>query len=126
MEASQVYFIIKAALASFLISAAHLKILSHFFFPEYELDWRRIFTISLKTFVPASVIAMASILWIDYLGSVWPGIIVASCIAIYLARRMLIQAGIDRPEAVRLLIPWFTAMLLLWIVFLILGGYLQV
>jgi len=126
MELDQIYLVCTVALAPFVVSAGHLKILFHFYFPEYEMDWKSIAVIPLKTFVPASLIAMVSLFWLDYLGGVWPGIIVASCLAVYIAQRLFVKAGMERSEAFRLIFPWYSTMLLLWLFFLILNGYLKV
>ena len=67
-----------------------------------------------------------SLFLLDYIGGVWPGIIVASIIAVFVAQRLFVKAGMERSESFRLIVPWYSAMLLLWLVFLILNGYLKV
>ena len=68
MEFDQFYLVGKVALASFIVSAGHLKILFHFYFPEYDMDWKSLVIIPLKTFVPASIIAIMSLFLLDYIG----------------------------------------------------------
>jgi len=114
---------IKYLIVASAIAYGFLWLIFRFYVKEYEMDTKSQIMISFKTFGTFILINFVFLFWLPPIStSILPPFFLSIGASLFVAHRLLINAGMEKKETWRVAVPWFIAMLAFSLIFMSVEG----